>query len=166
MNGYLLSIIGTVLICSVLTAVLPSGKTAGVIKGIAKLACVIAIIAPIPQFLGAWGDFDTNSEKNAQQTHENFSQSVIQTDESFIKYYCEMRVRHTEETLNAELAEKFSVQATTDIDWRFQEESFVDSNEIVITKISVKLQEEKTLEEKNAVRDYLTKNYCSEVQIE
>ena len=165
MNGYLLSIIGTVLICAVLTAVLPSGKTSGVIKGIAKLACVISIIAPIPNFLGNAKFFDTNSKKNTSKNNVNFSQSVIETDELFIKYYCEMRIQNTENALNEELLEKFSLSAQSDIDWRFKGKE-CDSDEIMITKISVKLQEEGTEDLKNDVWEYLTKNYCSEVLIE
>lgn len=162
MNGYLLSIIGTVLLSSVLTVVLPSGKTAGVIKGIAKLACVIAIVAPIPKFL----DFDTNGEKNTADSGTNFTQSVIQTDESFIKYYCEMRVRSTQEALNKELAETFSVTVETELAWCFEDETEIDSDKILITKITVKPQSELSEKEKNAVWEYLTKNYCSEVLIE
>ncbi len=165
MNGYLLSIIGTVLVCAVLTAILPSGKTSGVIKGIARLACVISIIAPIPQFLGNAKPFDTNSKKNTSKNNVNFSQSVIQTDESFIKYYCEMRIQNAENALNEELLEKFSLSVQSDIDWRFNEET-CDSDEIMITKISVKLQEKGTDKLKDEVWEYLTKNYCSEVLIE
>ena len=50
MNEYVLSVIGTVLIASVLTAILPEGKTSGIIKGITRLVCVVAIVAPVVSF--------------------------------------------------------------------------------------------------------------------
>ena len=161
MSGYLISIIGTVLVCAVLTAILPSGKTAGVIKGIAKLACVIAIISPIPQFLGEWGVRDKKNEKNT----EKISQSVIQTDESFIKYYCEARISNAEDALNKEILEKFSLAVTSDISWEFAD-GVCDVDSIIITKIAIKTDENTSKERKNAVKTYIVDNYGSEVQIE
>ncbi len=158
LNGYLLTIIGTVLLSSVLTALLPSGKTSSVIKGVTKLACVIAIVAPIPSFLQSNDAFDINGEKNN-------GQSVIQTDTSFIEYYCEMRVRNTETLLAAELEEEFSLQTAVDCEWRFQEEGVYDSDTVLITKITVTSQKTLSDEEKTAVWEYLTKNYCKEVWI-
>ncbi len=166
MNGYLLSIIGTVLLSSVLTALLPTGKTANVIKGITKLACVIAIIAPIPAFLKEGRFFDSDSEKNTLMGDKNLSQSVIQTDTSFIKYYCEMRIQNTELALQAELKEKFSLQAAVNCDWRFEEEDILDTDTVMITKITVKTENQLKEEEKQSVWEYLTKNYCREVLIE
>lgn len=165
LNGYLLSIIGTVLVCSILTAILPSGKTHGVIKGIAKLVCVITIISPIPKFIGNWSFFDKNNKKNSGNNTVNLAQTVIPTDESFIKYYCEMRVQNAEISLNEEIKEKFFITATSDITWKFQAENDIDSDTIQIVKISVKLEngDEQT---RQAVGEYLRKNYCSEVQIE
>ncbi len=158
MNGYLLSIIGTVLLSSLLTALLPSGKTASVVKGMTKLACVIAIVAPIPNLLQAEGVFDENSEKNN-------GQSVIETDSSFIEYYCEIRVRNTETALEEELEEKFSLRTQVHCDWRFEEETVYDSDTVMITKITVIFQTMPSEEESNAVWEYLTKNYCEEVWI-
>ena len=51
LNDYLLCVIGTVLICSILTAIAPEGKTSAVIKGVARLTCVLAIISPVLNFL-------------------------------------------------------------------------------------------------------------------
>ncbi len=166
MNGYLIAIIGTVLLSAVLTAVLPDGKTAGVIKGITKLACIIAIVAPIPSFLRAENIFDNFGEKNTENLDKNVAQSVIQTDGEFIKYYCEMRIRNTEEALEQEIEENFSLVVKVDIDWQFAQENVYDSDSVQITKITV--QSDKKLEEgeKSAVCTYLTKNYCREVLIE
>ena len=152
MSGYLLSVVGTVLIASVLTAIAPDGKTAGIIKAVAKSVCLLAIVAPIPHYLHS-EKFD---EKNAD-TESFFSQTVIQTDESFIKYYSEMRIQATERALEAELKEKFAVETCVAIEWLYQ------SGEIKIKKLVVKIQNG---ENKEGMWEYLTKNYCSEVLIE
>ena len=158
MNGYLLCIIGTVLLSSIIASVLPEGKTAKVIKGIAKLVCLLAIIAPIPRFLKGWKGENQNPEKN-------LSEKVISTDESFIKYYCEMRIENVERELEAEILEKFSVSAQTNISWWFNGDA-IDVDNVQIREISVKLAEGTSMERKNAVYEHLTQNYCSEVLIE
>lgn len=152
MSGYLLSVIGTVLIAALFTAITPEGKTAGLIKAIAKSVCLLAIIAPIPSYL--------NSEKSDEKNRDFqtiFSQTVIETDEDFIKYYSEMRIRATTQALEAELKEKFLVEASVELQWAY------DLGEIKITKMIVKTENG---EENTAMWEYLTKNYCSEVMIE
>ena len=152
MNGYLLSVIGTILIAALLTAIAPDGKTSGLIKAIAKSACLLAIVAPIPSYLNS-GNLD---EKNAD-SQTIFSQTVIETDEDFIKYYSEMRIRATEQALEAELKDKFFIETSVELEWVYQ------SDEIKITKIIVKTENG---EENTVMWEYLTKNYCSEVMIE
>lgn len=152
MNGYLLTVIGTVLIAALLTAIAPDGKTSGLIKAIAKSACLLAIVAPIPSYLHS-ENFD---EKNGD-LQTIFSQTVIETDEDFIKYYSEMRIRATAQALEAELKEKFSVVASVELEW------INESDEIKITKIIVRTENG---EANTAMWEYLTKNYCSEVMIE
>lgn len=162
MNGYLLSIIGTVLVCAVLTAILPSGKTSGIIKGIAKLACVIAIISPIPQFLENGISSKLTNKKNTNK----FAQTVIQTDESFIKYYCEMRVNNAETALNKEILEKFSMDVDSKMTWRFSNKDVYDVDEVLITSIAIKMNDEASTEMNETIKNYVTQNYCCEVYIE
>lgn len=165
MNGYLLSIIGTVLLCSIITAIIPSGKTAGTVKGIAKLVCVLAIIAPILRFFKTGELVWTNSDGEG----ENFSKSVIEIDQSFIQYYSESRVEEAEKMLEALVAEDFGVQTTISIKWELEAETVAsryDWERIRIQKIYVKMLEEQTESERNAVEEYLKKNYCSEVILE
>lgn len=152
MNGYLLSVIGTVLLAAVLTAIAPEGKTSSIIKAVTKSACLLAIVAPIPAYLNS----ERSDEKN-ENTQTNFLQTVIETDEDFIKYYCEMRVRATAQAIEAELKEKFSVQTSVTLNWQYE------SDEIKIVRIIVKTENG---EDKTAMWEYLTKNYCSEVLIE
>ena len=152
MNGYLLSVIGTVLLAALLTSIVPEGKTSGLIKTIAKSACLLAIVAPIPSYLNS----ENSDEKNAQ-SQTIFSQTVIETDEDFIKYYREMRIRATAQALETELKEKFSVETSVEFEWTYA------LGEVEITKIIVKTENG---EANAAMWEYLTKNYCSEVMIE
>ena len=155
LDGYLLCIIGTVLLSSILTAIVPEGKTSAVIKGIAKLVCLLVIVSPIPRFLQKENFFD-----EADETF--FSQTVIQTDEDFIKYYSEMRIKNAESALEQELEKNFSVVVKLSLEWEYGE----DTNEIKITKIHVEKESEIDEEGEKVMWEYLTKNYCSEVLIE
>lgn len=152
MNAYLLAVIGTILLAAVLTAIVPEGKTASVIKGMTKLVCLLVIVSPVLQYL----------RKDEEKTGDGdfFSQFVIETDESFIKYYSEMRVRSTETELETELREEFGVTCEVAIAWEYEEEK------IRVTQICVRTAEKCDEEVKRLMCDYLTENYCSEVLLE
>ncbi len=155
MNGYLLSVIGTVLITTVLVAILPEGKTSKVVQGIAKCICLLAIVAPIPNLLKS-----VKSDEKDFDSQIIFSQTVIETDEDFINYYSELRIRAAQEDLEREIEEKFFVQSEITLAWEYE------SEEIRITAINVRVEKELNEEEKTSMWEYLTKNYCSEVLIE
>lgn len=155
MSGYLLSMTGTILLSAILTALIPDGKTAGVIKGITRLACVLVIVAPIPAFLNA-----EKNDKTGGNSQIFFTETVIQTDENFIKYYSEMRISAAEKALQEEILEKFSYGVEVTLGWTDED------GEIRITNLYVKTDETIKEEDERAMWDYLTKNYCSEVLIE
>ncbi len=162
MNGYLLTVIGTVIFSSVLTAILPDGKTSGVVKGVAKLALVLVIVSPILQFFQN-GDFGEDF------LGENFSKSVIQTDERYIQYYSEMRINETEKALENELLKTFGIKTQVCLNWSSENEIVqgvytVDS--VKINRIQVVTDGKQNGEVVKSVWEYLTKNYCSEVLIE
>lgn len=165
MNGYLLSIIGTVLLCAIITVIIPSGKTAGTVKGIAKLVCVLAIIAPILRFFKT-GELDwTKSGSDG----ENFSKTVIEIDQDFIQYYSESRVEAAEKQLESLLKDEFGVQTTISLQWEFESETIANRYEwerIYIKQIYIKILDTQGESVQTAVREYLTKNYCSEVILE
>ena len=140
MNGYLLSIIGTVLLCSIITVIIPSGKTAGTVKGIAKLVCVLAIIAPILRFFKT-GELDWTKSDGDK---ENFSKTVIEIDQSFIQYYSESRVRETERQMETLLEEEFNIETAVSLRWEFESETVASRYEwerIRIKQIYVKMPE-------------------------
>lgn len=98
----------------------------------------------------------------------NFSQSVIQTDMEYIKYYSELRIENTERMLQTELLKEFDVDVVVCLQWALQDVKLngISMEQIRITRIDVEFQKEYDEERKQSVRAYLTKNYCSEVQIE
>ena len=162
MNEYVLCVIGTVLISAVLSALIPEGKTSAIIKGVARMACVLAIIAPIVRFFtSAW-----NGENFTQSI---FAETVIEEDESFIQYCSEMRICNAERELEELLKEEFQVESSVTLEWEKVEETYAEiyhGEKIKITKIHVKNAGEQTGEVIKSMYDFLIKNYCSEVQIE
>lgn len=154
MNGYLLSVIGTILLSALLTAILPNGKTSAVIKAITKLACLLVIISPVFSYIQAeTGTSNRNSSKN-------LSQSVIQTDETFITYYSEMRIQNAQAQLESEIKEKFDFDCKVVFAWEYDKET------IRIIKLTVQPQTELSEQQNSGLYEYLTNNYCSEVVIE
>ena len=165
MSGYLLSIIGTVLLCAVLTAIVPQGKTSGVIKGVAKLACVLVIVSPVLRFFKT-GEISGNSTENSPTF---FPQTSIQTDGAFIQYYSEMRVRATESALQDEIFQLYGIQVEVSMLWERKKETvgkYYETERIKIKEIRIKCAEKPSKEFKEIMWEYLTQNYCSEVLIE
>jgi hypothetical protein len=154
-SGYLLTIIGTVLVCSLITAIAPEGKTTASVKGVAKLVCTLAIISPVLRFFKT-GSIETLFDKNRQ---EIFYEEVIDVDGEFIQYYSEMRIRQTEEAIEEELFEKYAISCEVCLDWSMQEE-------IRIERIIVKVLENVGEEVKGDMRLFLLEKYCEEVLIE
>ena len=66
MSSYLLIIVGSVLLSAILTAVIPSGKTANVIKGVTKAVCLLAILSPVPDILAKSGWLEENENYFSQ----------------------------------------------------------------------------------------------------
>ena len=155
MKEYLLRVIGTVLVCSLITVVSPEGKMSPSIKGTAKLICILAIIAPILSYFKT-GALNTITDKNRQDL---FFETGIETDGGFIQYYSEIRVRQAEETLQKELYEKYELKSEVTLVWRLVQD-------IQIERICIKLLENTDEEVKMRMQRYLTENYCSEVLIE
>ncbi len=165
MNGYLLSVIGTVLLCSLLTAIAPEGKTSTVIKGVTRLACILVIIAPVLQF------FKTGSFKGLfdEKGDNIFAENVIRVDEEFINYYSEKRVRQTELALEKELSEKYSVTVEVTVDWSTEKETFgggYEAENIRVDRIRILLRTQTQEEVIENMRRYVQTSYCSEVLIE
>lgn len=164
MNGYVLTVMGTVLISSILTMLAPNGKCSSIIKNMTKLVCLVVLIAPIPNLLGEKNLFDGIRGENTEQADVFLKDDSINVDEEFINYYCELRVRETQTALKKDILARFNVVADVILSWGFVDGTDVDG--LKITKITVKIPQ--TVEEgiKKKMCTYLTDNYCSEVLIE
>ena len=164
MNTYIFSVVGIVLISSFITAVSAEGKTAGMVKGMTKLVCLLVILSPIFQLL----------IKNQKGNNENFYQdifgySVIEMDNHFIQYYSETTMSYLEDRLEKEVYEKYDFSVNISIDWAYEEENSTDIYDLAKIKINqIIISEKQALseEDKSILWEYLTKNYCSEVLIE
>ena len=165
MNEYLLSIVGVILLAAILTGILPNGKTAGLIKSVMHMVCILTIISPIVSFFFA----GVTSGSGVKKSTSFFSQFVIETDATFIHYNSEMRIAEAERALETEISEQFSMNVSVALGWEMESKEIGRnevSNLIKITQILVKMQEGQDEEKIKHMWEYLTKNYCSEVLIE
>ncbi len=164
MNDYLLSVIGTVLLASLITAIAPEGKTSAIIKGIARLICILTIISPILKF------FKTGElEELTIKTEENFfSKNVIETNGTFIQYYSELRIRETQSALEEEFESKYGLFTSVFLEWSLIAEGEEDAYfaDIHIDCVHICLEENAEEEVTALMCQYVMENYCSEVLIE
>lgn len=165
MSAYLLSVIGTVVLSTLFTVILPEGKTSVLIHSIMRMACILAIVAPIIAFFSD----GVYSFAQGEKSSEFFVQTGIEADSSFIHYYSEIRIEQTEQALSQEISERFEVNTTVELSWRFTENTVADRYEIKdveITQIRVKTLKTEDEEVLEKMWKFLTENYCSEVLIE
>ena len=153
MNEYLLCIIGTVLFSAFVVAILPEGKMSGTIKGVAKMVCLLTIIAPIPQYLQKQG-----KTQEYQITQEFFSATVIQSDVHFIQYYSEMRIADAERALQDEIRQVFSCDTEISIEIEpITAQTYL--SDIKIQCLRVCFLTEEMGEKQQEIQDYLTERY-------
>ncbi len=156
MSDYLLCVVGIVLFASVLLAIVPSGKTSEMVKAIARLACVITILAPIVQFFVGGGDFGTF-----------FVESSIQTESDFIQYCSKTRVEEAEALLEEKLEDEFGVQVDVDCIWHIEktQEGMYEGQEIRIEKVFVKTITEQSSDWKQTIEAFILKEYGCEGKV-
>lgn len=171
MSAYLLAIIGIVLLSSILSVVLPGGKTAKFIKGIAKLCCLAVILAPILSFFRGNGDGNIKFPFFSSET-------VIETDDAFIDYCSTKRIENAEAELKKKLEETFSVEVEVTLLWEYrssmtESESASNDNylsvyqgkEIKITKALLKDSRDNIGGEvKKKMTEHIVKEYGCEVE--
>ena len=155
MKEYLFSVIGVVLLASVLLTIVPEGKTPAVIKGTTKMACLLVIVSPIVQYFYV----QAKDEKKVDTVGMFFQESVIDEDVEFIQYNYEIRVRLMERALQQELQELYAIDA--EITLRYELADTIQVTAICVKPTSVIKEDVKT-----AVSEYLEKKYCSEVLLE
>ncbi len=164
MKEYLLSIIGIVLISSLLLSIIPEGKTASVIKGTTKMACLVVIISPI---IGHFSS-TVKGSKYGEKAGMFFQETVIEEDESFIQYYSEIRIRLAESAIETELFEQYQIKSEVILCWEVFELQSGSYEENIVKICSITVQSKDIMEEdmKKKVCEYLENKYCSEVLLE
>lgn len=137
MTGYLLSIIGIVLFCGLLCAILPEGKLSDSVKTACKLSVLAVFAAPIAAFLMGLKTGDN-------LLIENSNQAVIKLDSSFIDYCCKSRVESLKKQILSTLQDVRSEIAFVEIEWEYEsvqtDEAYLksyDETKIKITKICI-----------------------------
>ena len=163
LKGYVFCIVGTVLLSAVVIAILPEGKTAVTIKGVAKCLCVLIIVSPILTFFQKNADASTASFS----TRINFLETDIQMDLPFIQYFSNERVLSAQSQLEEELKNRYGLNLTILLDWEWRKRQDGEGmEEIYIRQIRVQGVAQETEQTKKEILEYLTQNYCEEVLLE
>ncbi len=150
MNEYLLSIMGIVLVSSVLTVIMPSGKMATVVKSGARLSVLLVVVAPLFGFL-------TSRDWETSDYFSNFyEESVIMTDKEFIDYSRYERIKEAEIAVEKDIQEKYSLTLSVKIEWAEEEEK--------IRILTITMFAFERLDEKEEVRliNYVRETYGCE----
>lgn len=116
MREYLLSIVGIVFISGILNAILPEGKTSGMVKSTAKLCCLLVILTPVAEFVSKGGEKD-------KIFSDFLDESVIQTDQAFINYSSGKRIDEAETLLKEEIESEYHVSIQVELLWEYQQEN-------------------------------------------
>lgn len=106
MVDYILGLTGIVLLSTILTNVLPTGKTAVLIKNIVRLCAYLSILTP------AFNFFNKELSSSTKILQDYFSEEVIQTDNSYIQYCSEKTVENVEKVIRERLLTEYSVETT------------------------------------------------------
>ena len=161
LSGYVLTVLGTVLLSAIVTCVIPNGKTAVLIKSVTKLLCIFAIISPILNYFqnGLDGIFE-----------ENLNKSVINTDDTYIDYCSKKAIENAEETLEKRLIEEYELTANVALIWEYcldetGEKDVIDQSlfgyRIKITSIEITVSETLQIEAsvKEEIKEKFEKDY-------
>ena len=106
MVDYILGLTGIVLVSTVLTNILPTGKTSILIKNIVRLCAYLSILSPALNF------FNKELSSSTKIIQNYFAEDVIQTDNSYIQYCSEKTIENVEEMIRERLQTEYSVVTT------------------------------------------------------
>lgn len=156
MSSYLLTVVGTALISSVLIAILPSGKTSEIIKAILRTACLVVILSPLATLF-----------VELKNNHGIFVESSIETHDNFIEYSCKRRVEEAEKMLAKELNERFGGIRLVEAVWGFEdvEVGTYSVEEIQIKELLIKTEYLFSAKESEDVRVFLLEHYGCESSV-
>ena len=151
MSEYLLSIVGIVFLSAIVNAILPEGKTSGMVKSVLKLLCVLVILTPFAKIV----------QKGGAGIENYFSQSVIKIDENFIEYCSEKAISAAQTKIEEEIFQEFGQQSSVKLDWRYSQVE-TQGGMMEIVYIYVQSSEENQAE----IQEYLCKKYGCKVEMQ
>lgn len=124
LNGWIISIVGIVMLTLIVDIIIPDGQTNKYIKSIMAIVTVFVIASPIPSLIS--GDIELSTV---------FSESEIpQVDGEFVAKVTQMKIDYTEERLVDFLSENGYEQVTVELI------SFQESDIFKAASITVNLQ--------------------------
>ena len=109
MNGYILTVLGVVLVSTLSTAILPDGKTATFVKSIARLACIFVVISPVFTFF-----------QKGSNGENIFNEMVINTDGAYIDYCSKISIKNAEKALKDSVEKDFGVSCEAHVIWQYE----------------------------------------------
>ena len=124
MDAYILSVCGAVIISSLVTILLPDGKTGKFINGVLKLFCLLVILVPLFVFFKN-GSFDTAGSA---------AEGEISLDEEFIGGFYDEFANEEARAVEKKIEEELSVTVTAQIEWDFVDYAYE------VSKVKIKIE--------------------------
>ena len=164
LNGYILTVFGVTLIAAVTTAILPDGKTTAFVKSITRLACVFIVVSPVFTFF-----------QNGEIVKNIFSETVINTDNSYIDYCSKISIENAEKLLRETIKNEYGADCEITIVWQYEKENTdglngffpqtYEGERIKITEIQISFLETVSAERQNAIKYRIETEAGCEVKI-
>lgn len=124
MDAYILSVCGAVIISSLVTILLPDGKTGKFINGVLKLFCLLVILVPLFVFFKN-GSFETAGSA---------AEGEISLDEEFIGDFYDEFANEEARAVEKKIKEELSVTVTAQIEWDFVDYAYE------VSKVKIKIE--------------------------
>ena len=124
MDAYILSVCGAVIISSLVTILLPDGKTGKFINGVLKLFCLLVILVPLFVFF----------KNGSCETAGSAAEGEISLDEEFIGDFYDEFANEEARAVEKKIEEELSVTVTAQIEWDFVDYAYE------VSKVKIKIE--------------------------
>lgn len=132
MSGYLLTLLGVILLGVLVDVILPSGSTAKYISGIFSIFVVFVIVSPLLSFI-----------KKGYNLKDYFSSEQIELDDKLLNSFNKTKFSKLESDIEQELADKGYENVGVSITLNAEGKDLKINNiQVDITKLVIKAKEE------------------------
>lgn len=132
MSGYLLTLLGVILLGVLVDVILPSGSTAKYISGIFSIFVVFVIVSPLLSFI-----------KKGYNLKDYFSSEQIELDDKLLNSFNKTKFSKLESDIEQELADKGYENVEVSITLNTEGKDLkIDNIQVDITKLVIKAKEE------------------------